>query len=63
MKTRQSELDWRARRCLETAFHAAFIQKDRKPVGEIASALRLIYGDDAFARAAEMAADNKGDGA
>ena len=48
-------LDERARKCIEAAFYALDGAEDDKTFGEIRTALRVIYGDDAFERAKEMA--------
>lgn len=52
---RMTELDHRARQLMAAAFHAVFHDRGDKLDSEIADALRTIYGDDAFKRAAELA--------
>ena len=52
---RMSKLDIRAHECLRAAMYALDTADDDKTFGEIRAALRRIYGEDAFKRAAELA--------
>ena len=60
MTLAQAELDERARECMKAAFHAAMGEQRAVAgrdfsISEIRDALRVIYGDEAFERAKEMA--------
>ena len=48
------ELEERARKCMEAAFHAAECAGGDTTFGDIRNALRVIYGEEAFERAKEM---------